>query len=246
MVSHLGGIWERRDAGGGPIAYHDFDIQLPGGEVVALEVTRHTLSAAVKARAAVRKKDWSFACLRWNWVVNIAGHGHDVREIHRRIPALLAVLEEAGIETAHLREDPPPGPAQAALEGLRSLHARLVYRHTDATDGAGRVILGEASVAGATSPQVVVQAAEHQGNMADNSGKLASAEADERHLFIWVESHPHVAAAMASDVLPGQAPTLPEHIDVVWLATATSPSQVWRHVRGEGWQDLGYSYLDAT
>lgn len=107
------------------------------------------------------------------------------------------------------------------------------------------MILGDAAVGGSTAADVAVAVAEHHGNLPDNQTKLGTADGDERHLFIWVESdHHQVVAAMGLGVLPERPPALPDQIDVVWLATALRPSHVWRHARGAGWQDLGAWRLD--
>lgn len=244
VAEHLGGASRRRDPGGGATPVHDFDIVLAGGRVVAVEVTRHTVAAEIGGRAAVAKLNWRFPVLRHDWVVGMVGH-HSVRQLHRRFPPLLAMIEAAGIETFDLKDRKPSGPAEDALLTLRSLGARLLYRLGEAPDGGGQIILGDAPVGGSTAADVLVEVAEHHGNLSDNARKLATADADERHLFVWVESAHHQAvAAIAFEVLPQRAPQLPEHLDVTWLATAYDVSQVWRYVRGQGWQDLGTRRLD--
>ncbi len=246
VVGHLGGVATQRDPGGGSTPIHDFDVAVSAGQIVAVEVTRHTVPAEVEARAAVAGRDWKFPSLRYDWVIDMVGH-YDVRVVHGRVPSLLEAVEAASLEAVQLGKDPPPGPASDALSALRALGARLLYRLSEATGGAGRIIVGAAPVAGSTATDIVVDVAEHHANLADNSAKLASASAQERHLFIWVESNHHqVVAAMGFEFLPERPPIIPEHIDTVWLATAFHPAQVWRYVRGEGWEDLDRWHFDSA
>ncbi|MGH9223220.1 MAG: hypothetical protein ACRD2W_05435 [Acidimicrobiales bacterium] len=228
-----------RDPGGGSTQMHDFDVVLPGDRVVAVEVTRHTVSAENASRAETAKREWQFPALGYDWVVDMTVH-HDVRHVHREFPALLAEVEAAGLDRFDLKHKTPSGPAAEALQAMRAAGARLLYRHIEAKAGGGRIILGAASVVGSTAADVLTGVTERYGNLADNARKVASAEADERHLFIWVESGQHQAtSAMAFEVLPERHPELPERIDAVWLATAYDVSQVWRWSRIGGWEDLG-------
>ena len=239
VEGHLGGVSRPRDPGGGAAQLHDFEVVLPDGRIVAVEVTRHTVPEDNAARAAVKRKQWQFGVLRYDWVVDMIQH-YDVREVHRRFPGLLAVVEAAEVETFNLKHRTASGPAEEALLQLRTMGAQLLYRLKEASDGGGRIILGAASVAGSTAADVLVEVAERYANLPDNARKLATAEADECDLFIWVESAHHQAvAAMAFEVLPERVPTLPDHVDAVWLATAYDAPQVWRYVRRLGWQDLG-------
>lgn len=239
LEDRLGGPSTPRDPGGGRQQLHDFDIELPHGRVVAVEVTRHTVPAELAARAEVARRNWQSALLRHDWVVDMVGH-YDVQKVHGRFPALLAAVDAAGVETFDLKHRTPSGAAEEALQALREMGARLLYRLTEASEGGGRIILGTASVAGSTAADVLAEVAEQYAGLADNSRKLAAAQADERHLFVWVENAHHQAvAAMAFEILPETAPELPEHVDAVWLATAYDVSQLWRYSRNDGWEDLG-------
>lgn len=245
VSDHLGGISRARDPGGGATSVHDFDVVLPGDRVVAVEVTRHTVAAEIESRVAVQRRDWRFEVLRYDWVVDMIPR-YSVREVHHRLPSLLSAVEVAGVESFDLKHETPSGAAEEALVALRALGARLLYRLTETSGEGGKIILGAAPVVGSTASHVVVEIAQHHANLMDNARKLASAVADERHLFIWVESpHPQAVAAMAIDVLPEGAPNVPGHIDTVWVATGFEISQVWWFVRDRGWEALGTRTLET-
>ncbi|MGH9274669.1 MAG: hypothetical protein ACRDZU_08490 [Acidimicrobiales bacterium] len=239
VARDLGGLSHARDPGGGRRAVHDFDVVLADGHVVAVEVTRHTVAAEVENSAVAERKTWRFPALRFDWVVKMTAR-FKVSETYRRLPSLLAEVEDAGLDRFDLKHDTPTGSAEEALRSIKALGARLLYRLSEADASGGQVILGTAPVVGSTGPDVVAEVAERHANLADNAQKLAAAVADERHLFIWVESAQHqIVAAMAFDVLPARAPALPAHVDVVWVVTAYEICQVWRFRRDRGWQDLG-------
>ncbi len=69
--------------------------------------------------------------------------------------------------------------------------------------------------------------------------KLRETEANERHLIVWMDSS-HAEAELAFATLPPPtAPTLPEGIDVLWLAEPTGwPNHVkmWRLRAGGEWE----------
>lgn len=212
---------------------------MPTGFVVAVEVTRHNVRSETETRAAASGKDWRFATLASNWVVDMVPR-YNVKEVHGQVARLLAEVEAAGLDRFDLKHGTPSGRTEQALVSLRQLGARLLYRLSDAPPGGGTVILGSTSVVGSTAPNVVAELVEHHANLPDNVRKLANADADERHLLIWVESAQHQAvAAMAFEVLPTRAPALPDHVDAAWVATGYDIAQVWRYSRRVGWEDLG-------
>jgi hypothetical protein len=71
--------------------------------------------------------------------------------------------------------------------------------------------------------------------------QLSKAEADERHLFIWVEyaqAETLAALAFADGTLPGVVwpePVLPAPIDAVWVVDAAFPTTIRIYRRGERW-----------
>jgi hypothetical protein len=72
--------------------------------------------------------------------------------------------------------------------------------------------------------------------------KLLAAQADERHLFVWIDSS-HAGADLAMPTLPPPAapPRLPGGFDVVWAAApgVEIPVQrLWRTIPPYGWEIL--------
>jgi hypothetical protein len=163
----------------------------------------------------------------------------DVAKAYSELPALVLELETHGVESAVLREVTGESPAVEALRAIEDLGGKLVYRLTEA-EGEGEIIIGDAAVAGSTGPDIVVEVAEHYSHLPDNSSKLESAEGDQRHLFIWVESSRHQTVAMIGEpFMPERSPNLPARVSAVWLVTAYRPAHIWQFHTELGWRDLG-------
>ena len=78
---------------------------------------------------------------------------------------------------------------------------------------------------------------EFHAHAGDNLRKLAAADADERHLFVWITgSHPQAELAMYAMGPPETPPNLPEGLDVVWAQNESG--NLWRARRGGGWEVL--------
>lgn len=238
MVAMLGGVSEVRDPGGGSVAIHDFDLHLDDGRTIAVEVTRSNVEAELQQQAEVARSDPHFTGLRFNWHLGM-GSRFDVRTIRAEAPALLAALEESGVEAVGVPEkgSTPEGPT---VRALRSIGVRLLYRLNEASSAGGTVDIGAGPVTGATAPHMAVEVAEQAAERKGKAAKLAASAAAERHLFVWVESSRHAAvAAIRGGELPERAPELPNGIDVVWLAVAYEHPDVWQFDRRSGWSSWG-------
>jgi hypothetical protein len=147
---------------------------------------------------------------------------HGVREMfqgaHGSVPAAVTDARERirarGITSAVALNPPEPGePARLLLRAHRGFSAR-----------AGQV------------NGIVLACAE------SNADKLRKADAQERHLLVWVDaSGPELA--MFTQPPPSHAPELPEGIDVVWAATrGKRPGELcerlWRLRPPGGWENL--------
>ncbi|HZP14949.1 MAG TPA: hypothetical protein VFA96_03930 [Nocardioides sp.] len=261
LAAYLDGVVHRRDPGGGAEQRHDFDLQLRDGRTIAIEVTRHTVAEYLRTLAAVDARDWYFPSLSNNWVVDMSGP-YNVRALHNQIAQPLTALEAAGFEQLLLRQalfdatladdelDDDERSARAKLaaagawgaaESLYNMGVRSVCRIGAADESGGLIIPSDAPRAGATGASVVVDLVEYHAALADNAAKLArAAQADERHLFVWVESSQDQAvAAFGFPLLPERPPLLPDDIDAVWVVTAFDQAHIWQYHRDDGWRDLG-------
>ncbi len=250
--SKLGASVVRRvDPGGGGEQLHDFDVELPDGDVIAVEVTRDTVPSHRRVLAEVDRRNWQFRDLRFDWVVDMISP-YDVRSVHGKVASPLVALEAVGVDSALLRhpnaledaptaDELPEGPARQAGAELYALRARLVYRLSEAETGGGVVIMSEASKASSTAPSVVVELIERHAALDDNLRKLSRAKAaSERHLFVWIEnSSQQAVATMAFGFLPERPPKLPDCVDAAWAVTAYVQARVWQYHRRHGWRDLG-------
>jgi hypothetical protein len=71
--------------------------------------------------------------------------------------------------------------------------------------------------------------------------KLRAAQGIEKHLFIWIpQAAAGIELAMATLGTPASAPTLPQGIDVVWMAygVGVAPRHLWRVRPPGGWEQL--------
>jgi hypothetical protein len=131
-----------------------------------------------------------------------------------------------------------PGEADPALvEAVR----RLVELGVDhgrvwAVDGEPRLFfIGHGGLA--ADPDEVNRLVERHAHASDNLKKLDAADADERHLFVWITgSHPQAELAMHACGPPASAPVLPEGVDVVWAQNESG--HLWRVRRGDDWEEI--------
>ena len=71
ILSRIGGDLVPIDPGGGAQQLRDFDIHQADGKVIAVEVTRHNDREQHKRHAAVSQREWKFAELHFDWVVDM-------------------------------------------------------------------------------------------------------------------------------------------------------------------------------
>jgi hypothetical protein len=105
----LGGQVKWRDVPGAAPNTHDFDLHLPNGDIVAVEVTQVTNEEERAFWSPKHKKTWlaSSLCKSWALDVDPAKYRHKDRS---DIEGLLKEMERLGVEAFGLRR---PVPAQA-------------------------------------------------------------------------------------------------------------------------------------
>jgi hypothetical protein len=243
---------ERRDVVGSPNLTHDYDLLLPDGRVIALEVTRMSVPEVVEMWDAIEALDWGCPELAWNWSISLhaAGRGRSgprVKRFREKAPALLCILEKEShgrvgdIVAGGL--DGCSQQARLAIEELRRLGTRSGGPVGQPVSGAALVLVGTSGPGGAVDGTDVNSGVERA--IEDNLTKLRAAPGDERHLFVWVDStDPGASVAMWSYTRP-PAPGLPAGIDCVWVGLwqggmnpQSNAFTLWRVVAGGPWEVL--------
>jgi hypothetical protein len=253
----LGGRAEPKDVRGAPDATIDLLIvDLPDEQVVALEVTSAANSAVVSQNRAAFGATWSSPELVHNWMVGIGRQDptESIRDLMAQVIPIVVMLERTGETAVEVRYDPryQPRPAERSDEmhdamvkmfDLGVYAARLWSEPEEVRPGQliPSISQGVSSDPGQIN-ELVVERAEKKVD------KLRAAEADERHLFVWMDSS-HAEAELAFATLaPPPAPTIPKGIDVVWLVEPAGwpgSVRIWRLAPPGQWEVLppppGYS-----
>jgi hypothetical protein len=251
VAEALGGTFKSRDGVDAAEGMHDFDISV-AGRLIALEVTTATDAESVQLsdRAYGKKgneRKWPAPELAHNWVVVIGSALRDVRGVVRDMRPILRVFEEHGTPNIDTRIDPAyaPLPADTPIEVAEARSQMFNNVRVKAAHDIGPPQAGEAEIFLSISAGVwgdiekvnalVVERAQPK------AAKLAKANADETHLFVWLDgTQPGAELATATGPPPESAPAVPSEIDVVWLATppVNDARLVWRVRPPDGWEVL--------
>lgn len=239
IAQMLGGRAVPTDVKGAPEKTVDFRIDLPNLWTVALEITSAADSDVVSQLRAAFGNTWSSPELAHNWMVGLSGSDpkQNIRRLMDVVIPLAVMFERDGETGVEVRYDPryrpkPDDISHEMHEARLTMFDNGVYaaRKWNAPEAGkhGEIFLtmsaGVSSDAGLLN-DLVVERAEKKVD------KLRAAEADERHLFIWLDSsYPEAELAFAT-LPPPQAPAIPNGIDVLWLVEPTGwPDHVriWR------------------
>jgi hypothetical protein len=232
VAERLGGRLVDRDGAEGA---HDFDVVLPDGRNVALEVT----SAADESiesliRAGVTRQHFA-PTLTHDWWLGLPYDGSvEVSKVRAKAPRHLAVLEASGrtevggILPAHRR-----APANAsehevrAIEELFSLGVDFARRLGTREAGENAELL--VTLHGGSGSDFAALYRLIESRAEAKAPKLIAAGGAERHLFVWMRASASDAElAFATLAPPEVPPDLPQGIDVLWLASpATTPGALW-------------------
>ena len=246
MERVLGGKARRHDRNDGE-PKHDFDICMPDGSVIALEVTQDMAQARENQRGALEKLRWQFDQLGREWFVDIFDNAR-VNDLHARLPELLGQLERKGIAELNVPRvagDHDERTDARTLCEFRYLGVLSCRSYEPGDDSVGAVRTNQfVDAVWGDAKSVAAVVVRHVSERRDNACKLArAASAAERHLLIWVDDA-MLAASAAMQVgerkglLPSEVPGLPPEIDVVWLALAMADPIVWR-LDSAGWESRG-------
>ena len=228
-----GGTTRTRDVPGAPPGTHDFDVVRPGGRILAVEATLHTDPEQLRLYAAIRQYgEWIFPELICSWYLILDPAATRARELRAEAGTLLARHPIVQADTDGFRPRADSRLHQLGVRGVRKLprlHPPQVICEPDDFDSAvlepqdGRAIAG---------------VIEHLAGR--KAGKLARADADERHLFAWIDFFQKTTLAdLGRTGLPQANPSLPAPVDAVWIAEAFCPGRVLTYSHRNGWTDRG-------
>jgi hypothetical protein len=242
VATVVGGEWAARDVEGAPEGTHDFDVEIPGGISLALEVTTAADPSIISQRHAAFANEWTNPRLTNNWWLAIRdspARAQDlITRVVRTMSPLLEQFERVGLTTVQARGE---GSAENTLAALPSdlQHARLAMSrlrvaaaYALGTPPSGR----DATISISFRRGLAARSGDLNELVAERARekveKLLRSDADERHLFVWLDNSLAAAElAMARLPPPSPGPTLPAGVDVVWLATignGTRIAQLWQ------------------
>ncbi len=187
MVTFLGVSHHVRDPGGGASQTHDFDLVLPDGTSIAVEVTRFNVQEQVQSWTEIQKRSWRFPNLQARWLVTFVS-GRSVKAAHRDLPLLLEGFERRGVMRLDIRdllsphhsrdpEDPEGEEATAPVdrsdaEALWSLGVLRICNIGPGDDGIGEILMNEPPAIGNSSADVAIQVVTDVAWLPDNLAKL--------------------------------------------------------------------------
>jgi hypothetical protein len=234
-----------RDIPGAPDGMHDLDIELPDGRMIAVEVTFARQPKLVSIYATAFGKRWEAPSLSAHWQVAFeSGKPLDVPRLAAGIVPHLELLETLGVtEAGTVTSDAwrrAGDDVASAIQQIAELGATHVRRWNEPTPGETPLLLfsGHQGVGG--SPGAVNALVEERAGA--KVKKLVASGADERHLFVWIDSsHSEAELGMATMPPPATTPSVPAGIDVVWAATSGITDKLferlWRLELPEGQWD---------
>jgi hypothetical protein len=251
VAQMLGGRPDPQDVERAPDATHDFNIVgLANGRVVALEITSAFDPAIVSQNKAAFGKEWSTPTLANNWIIGI-GHSSGqapalMRKVMPRMVPILALFERNGETSVDVLYSPRCWPTTGrtqemheAMVQMFDLRVEAVRMWTKPELGRQAAIYPTINAGFGSNPaklnELVVKRAERKAK------KLLAATADERHLFVWLDSTYEDAELAFKTLPPPPPPTIPVGIDVVWLVGLSGGPdavRIWRLAPPGGWDVL--------
>jgi hypothetical protein len=236
----LGGYWSPHDDGSRP-SMHDVDVHTTEGRHTAVEVTSAADADALRTREALRRAEETMHGypLERPWSASIWTLTQ-VRPLQRRLPGLLVRAEAAGVEHLYADwsyDDPVLAALAAELGALGVMEIDAII----AAGQPGSVHLRHASRLHPVAAQALTGTLEGVLAKTDNQRKLATADAHERDLFVFLDDRS--GAVIDADHRPPACPDDPlDVLDRRWIYTAAASA--WLHAAAPGaeWQ----RYVAAT
>lgn len=228
---------------------HDFDLQYLDGLIVPLEVTTSTDEEVERSRAAIlnTRKGGPFVprvhC-KHDWDIHPLPEAN-INTIRATIDRYLAAIEAEGLKQFNAFTDADDSSAVSAIFQDLKIEAGRVFRWKPS----GRIGIALPGSGGLVEAEAVVHAVEAEAWKADNRRKLGTAEAPERHLFVYVDPNKYLAwVALRDEAPPTILPRLPAEVTDVWAATYEGTPGcyvVWHARHGNGWMHLGYVNVET-
>jgi hypothetical protein len=234
----LGAHPDRHDHGG--TSEHDFDLALPDGRRIALEITSFGADHRLRFAGRLRQNVDLFAghTLHWSWTVILDNAQAQIRELVPDLETFLGGLEAAGHPWARFPDDPGWVPSDAIELQIHSLGQRGFCEARASTkvsrEGGPRIRVAqsEAIEVRESSLDEAILAVFAKG---DNQEKLRLAESDERHLFIGLADWA-AGAVLDRHHEPPPCPLDPaDVIDCVWLYSVAASWAIFRASPGGRW-----------
>lgn len=208
-----------RDVPGAPDRTHELDVET-NGRRIAVEVTAARDSNILSMHAAA-SRNWAAPSLGHDWWIGAPGEpALDVKRLMTGLEPHLRALERHKVTQVSGPLGAPPaasGELGDAIAAIFDLHASRVTLMREVPEGDAALVLSTHNGTVADPETVNELVAERA---AVKAPKLLDAQADERHLFVWVDSsHADAELAMFAQPPPATVPEIPKGIDAVWAAT---------------------------
>jgi hypothetical protein len=249
VAAHLGGV-PRRLPPPGP----DYDIRLPDGRTIALEVTT---SAPADRKALWRAIDGSKAGvphIETTWQLTIIDRAPRsksprVDRIYAAAPELLRMLEVNRVEGfgrgwENVSRNAPEA-AHLAIGELLALKIDAGHSLGPGLQIRPQLLIGTVGEGRGVDPEAVNEAAEACAQA--KAAQLQRADADEHHLFVVVGVDDYAAfpPLTVGHRLPDRSPQLPREVTTVWVGAwqqglmwGTDLSPVWKAPPPSAWVRL--------
>lgn len=250
LSEQLGVEMRHADTNGGV----DYLFDAPEGRTGAVEVTTVTSAQAKAGNAAwlrMRQEQQPTRAVQQCWRVVLDEERAVYQGVIDRLIPHLAALENAGVHSFDENQLPVwltggSHDVRAAATGLRAhavVQAAVVERSAPHDEHHVFVSRMGGWTAKGSDDSLRLLEQELSGRP-DNARKLAAANVDQEHLFVWVDDDTPGEIARpfrgghVSDWdhfgLPSRDPELPDHISDLWIVDRRS-SAGWRWSRGQGW-----------
>jgi hypothetical protein len=224
----------------------DFDLELPDGSIVPLEVTTASDECVNKQIAATVApgKGGSFVprqLSQSDWWIH-PQLGANINQIRKNVDAYLADIEVVGLMKFAASTDCLCHAVYRIWQDLG-----IEAGATVTWDPPGRIGLAFPWQWTYVSSEHVQRAVEAEAKKPDTRRKLIH-DAAQRHLFVYVDPRRVSAStALVDEPPPSQGPSLPDEVTHVWAVAAgrlQGQFMVWLGTR-EGWCSLGSVAVDV-